>query len=126
MTDEDKVRYLANIYYLLIADGGVDRLEDRAFEEIRLELRVGYFETKKAKEMAQSKGFQVQLVGRWSERVANFEDMLFAAFCNGVFERAEKKMIQQYARQLGIDQKQFDIIKQETKRRYVEFKRKLT
>jgi uncharacterized tellurite resistance protein B-like protein len=126
MNEEEKVKYLANIYHLLIADGGVDRLEERAFEEIRRELRGGYFETKKAKEMAQHEGYQVQLVGRWSDRVANFEDMLFAAYCNGVFERTEKKAIQQYARQLGIDQKQFDIIKQETKRRYAEFKAKGT
>jgi uncharacterized tellurite resistance protein B-like protein len=126
MNDEEKVKYLANIYHLLIADGGVDRLEERMFDEIRRDLRAGYFETTKAKEMAGKEGFQAQMVGRWSDRVANLEDMLFAAYCNGVFEKAEKKAIQQYARQLGIDQKQFDLIKEETKRRYAEFKGKTT
>ena len=126
MNDEEKVKYLANIYHLLIADGEVDRLEERVFDEIRRDLRSGYFETTKAKEMAEEEGFQVQMVGRWSDRVANFEDMLFAAYCNGVFEKAEKKTIKEYARQLGIDQKQFDQIKQETKRRYAEFKSRTT
>ena len=121
----ETVTYLANIYYLLIADGGVDRLEERAFDEIRRDIRAGYFDTTKAKEMAQKEGFQVQLVGRWSERVANLEDMLFAAYCNGVLERTEKRALQQYASQLGIDQAQFDVIKQETKCRYAEFKRQL-
>ena len=126
MNDEDKVKYLANIYHLLIADGEVDRLEERMFDEIRRDLHAGHFETTKGKEMAQQEGFRVQLVGRWSDRVANFEDMLFAAYCNGVFEQTEKKAIQQYARQLGIDQKQFDHIKRETKHRYGEFKARAT
>ena len=117
MNDEEKTKYLANIYYVLIVDGGVDRPEERAFDEIQRHLRGGYFTTKKAKELAQSEGFQWQLVGRWSDRVGNFEDMLFAAYCNGVLERTEKKAIQQYASQLGINQAQLDLIKQETKRR---------
>ncbi len=126
MNDEDKVKYLANIYHLLVADAGVDRLEERAFDDIRRDLRAGYFETQKAKEMGRQPDFQLQLVGRWSERVANLEDMLFAAYCNGALEPGEKKVIQQYARQVGIDQKQFEIIKQETKRRYAEFTGKST
>jgi uncharacterized tellurite resistance protein B-like protein len=124
MTDDEKAKYLANIYHLLIADGGVDRLEERVFDEIRRDLHAGYLDTQKGKEMARKEGFRVQLVGRWSERVANLEDMLLAAYCNGVFERTEKKVIQDYARPLRIDQKQFDVIKEETKRRYAEFKRK--
>jgi hypothetical protein len=39
---------------------------------------------------------------------------------------AEKKTIRQYAHLLGINQAQFDTIKQEAKRRYAEFKEKAT
>ena len=126
MTDEDKVKYLANIYHLLIADGGVDRLEERVLDEIRRDLRAGYFETQNAKALAQQPGYQVELAGRLSERVANFEDMLFAAYCNGVVERTEKTVLQQYLKQLGINQAQLDMIKQEAKHRYEEFKARAT
>lgn len=126
MNDEEKVKYLANIYHLLVADGDVDRLEERVFEEIRRELVAGYVEMRKAKEMAEKEGFQTQMVGRWSDRIANLEDMLFAAYCNDVLEQAEKKTLQQHARQLDINQGQFDTIKEEAKRRYAEFKRKLS
>jgi uncharacterized tellurite resistance protein B-like protein len=126
MNGEEKAKYLANIYHVLIADGGVDRLEERVFDGIRRDLRAGYSETQKAKKLAEQQGYQVELVGRWSDRIANLEDMLFAAFCNGVFERTEKKVIQQYAKQLGINQTQFDVIKQETRCRYTEFKEKAT
>ena len=122
MNEEEKAKYLANIYHLLIADGGVDRLEERVFDEIRRDLRAGYLEIQKAKGLAQQQTYQVELVGRWSNRIANLEDMLFAAYCNGMFDRTEKKVVQQYAQQLGISQAQFDMIKQEAKRRYTEFK----
>lgn len=124
MNKEEKVAYLANIYYLLISDGGVDRIEETVFEGIRRDISAGYFETQEAMELARSEGYQVRLVGRWSQRISNLEDMLFAAYCNGVLERTEKKAIQQYASQLGIDQRQLDLIKEETKRRYAEYKAK--
>ena len=63
-----------------------------------------------------------ELTARWSERIRNLEDMLFAAYCNGVVESAEKKAVVEYARRLGINQKQLDVIKQEAVRRYEEFK----
>ena len=122
MNEEEKAKYLANVYHVLIADGGMDRLEERVFDGIRRDLRAGYTETQKAKELARQEGYQALLVGRWSDRIANLEDMLFAACCDGVFERAEQNVIQQYAKQLGISQTQFDVIKQETKRRHTEFK----
>jgi hypothetical protein len=126
VNDEENVKYLANIHHVLIADGGVDRLEENVFDEIRRGIRAGYLDTQRAKELAEKDGFQVQLVGRWSERIANLEDMLFAAFCNGVLEPAEKKAIQQYAGQLGINQAQLDLIRRETKHRYAEFKARAT
>ena len=122
MNDDDKAIYLANVYHLLVANGELDRLEERVFEEIRRNLRAGYFETKKAKELALKQGFQVALVGRWSNRIANLEDMLFAAFSDGVFDKEEKKAVQDYAKKLGISQAEFDIVKTETKQRYKDFK----
>jgi len=125
MNDEEKAKYLANLYHVVVADGDVDRVEERVFDEIRRDIRAGYLETQKAKEAAGNDGFEAELVGRWSERVANLEDMLFVAMCNGVVDPAEKKAIQQYARRLGIDQGQFDLIQEEAKQRYAQFKRRL-
>ncbi len=125
MTGEEKAQYLANIYHALIADGEMDRTEERVFDGIRRDINAGYTETQKAKELAQQEGYQPQLVGRLSDRIANLEDMLFAVCCDGVFDRTEQKVIRQYAKQLGISQAQFDTIKQETKRRHAEFKGKM-
>ena len=126
MNKEEKVQYLANIYYVLLADGQVDRVEERVFEEISRDIGAGYFERKDAVERARKPGYQVRPSGRWSQQIRNLEDMLFAAYCNDVMEQAEKEVVRQYAAQLGIDKKQFGLVIQEAKQRYAEFKGKTT
>jgi uncharacterized tellurite resistance protein B-like protein len=122
MNKQDQVRYLANIYHLLIADGEADPVEEKAFDQISRDIGAGYFQKKDAEELARGEGYEVQFVGRWSDRIRNLEDMILAAYCNGVLERTERKLITQYAVQVGINQAQFDVIKQETRKRYAEFK----
>ena len=46
MNKEEQVGYLANIYRLLLADGAVERVEEKVFEEISREIRAGFFERK--------------------------------------------------------------------------------
>ena len=124
MNKEEKIHYLANIYYVLLADAQVDRIEERVFEEISRDIGAGYFERKDAAERARKPGYQVRPAGRWSQRIRNLEDMLLAAYSNGVMDPAEKKAVKQYAAQVGIDQKQFGVVIQEAKQRYAEFKEK--
>ncbi|MFV2065417.1 MAG: hypothetical protein ACC645_00445 [Pirellulales bacterium] len=123
MNRDNKIKYLANIYHLLESDGGVDRVEDKVFEEIAREIEAGYFEKKEAKNLAKTADFQLQRLDRWSDRIRNLEDILFSAYCNGVVDPAEKKLILGCADQLDISQQQFDVVKKETRRRFVEFKK---
>ena len=122
MNKDEQVVYLANIYRLLLADGAAERIEERVFEEMARDIGAGFFERKGGMEAAQGEQYQLELVGRWSDRIRNLEDMLFAAFCNGVLEPGEKTLIKDYAGKLGISQQQFDVIKLETRRRYAERK----
>ena len=125
MNKEEKVQYLANVYYVVLADGQVDRIEERAFDDVSRDIGAGYFERKDAMERAQEPGYQVRPMGRWSEQIRNLEDMLFAAYCNGVLDQAERAAVKQYAAQLGIEQKQLTHVVQQTKQRYAEFKEKV-
>ena len=126
MEKQEQVSYLANIYHLLLADGGVERIEEKAFEEISRDIGGGYFERKNAVELARNEPYQHQWVGRWSDRIRCLEDMLFAAFCNGVVDRIESKLIKDCAKSLGITQGQFDVIKQEAQRRFAQYKARTT
>ena len=118
MTNEESVRYLANIYHVLASDNEVGRDEERLFEAISREIHAGYSERRQAMELAKSQGVQTHVSARWSERIRNLEDMIFAAYCDGVLEPSEKKAIVEYAKHLGIEQRQLDLIKKEVKQRH--------
>ena len=122
MNKQEQVNYLANIYHLVIADGDVERLEEKVFEDISRDISAGYVERRRAMELAQKDRYQLQSLSRWSDRIRNLEDMLFAAFCDGILESAEKKLIKDCANCSGINQQQFDTIKKEAKRRYAQHK----
>jgi len=121
MTKNEQVQYLANIYFLLLADGQVERIEGRVFESIDHEIGAGYFERRNALELAQQADFKVSPVGRLSERLRNLEDLLFAAYCNGVVDMAEKKLIVEFATKIAVNQQQFGVMKTEAKQRHTEF-----
>jgi len=121
MKKEDQVKYLANIFYLLLSDGEVETVEKRVYEGIARDIGAGYLERKAATESAESDLFHFQYVDRWSDRVRNLEDLLFAAFCNGASHPAEKRHIKSYLKPLRINQEQVNILISEAKRRYKDF-----
>lgn len=120
MRNQDRIRYLANVYHVLASDEDVTRVEEESFDEIARGIGAGYFEKKQAIEMAKNQGLQIPVSERWSQRIGNLEDMFFAAYCNGILEPGERKAIVEYAKHLGIDQKQLSLIQKEAKRRHEE------
>ena len=122
MKNEERVKYLANLYCVLIADDATDRVEETVFEEISRDIGAGYFERREAMEMAKNEGLQVQLADRLSQRIRNLEDMLFMAYCDDALAPTEKKLIMEYANSLGISQEQLKMVNEEAKRRYTEHK----
>ena len=120
MKNDQAIRYLANIYQVLASDNEFERDEERLFEAISREIHAGYSERRQAIELAASRQVQTQVSDRWSERIRNLEDMIFAAYNNGVLEPAEKKPIVEYAKHLGIDQQHLNLIREEAKQRHEE------
>ena len=121
MKKEEIAKYLANIYCVVAADGSEEWAEERVLDEISRDIGAGYFEKKQAREIANNGNLPTELDVRWSDQIRNLEDILFAAYCNGVLGPAEKKMIVDDANLLGINQKQLSGIKNEAKRRYTQF-----
>ena len=117
MNREQTVRYLANVYHVAASDGAVGRDEERVFEEIARDLRAVYTDRKQAQQLGAAEGIQSDVGDRWSTRIKNLEDMMYAAYCNGRLDAGEKTAVVTYAKTLGIDQKQLNLIKQEAKQR---------
>jgi uncharacterized tellurite resistance protein B-like protein len=117
MENEEKIQYLANVYYLAMADGKVDRIEEKLFDHIAKGVKGGYFETLKAMDLAKTEGFEVKYPLRLSDRIKCVEDLLLVAYADEKLHEMEKKIVMEFANELGIYKDQFLMIKEETKKR---------
>jgi len=124
MDNEAKIQYLANIYHLVRSDGQVGSAEEKMMEAVAEGIGVGYLETRKGLDMSMEKDFAVSYPKRWSDRIRNVEDMLLVAYADQKLSSMEKQVLGEFANKLGISQKQFDVIKEETKERFREMKKK--
>ena len=117
MTKDEQVQYLANIFHVARADGRVSTVEDSMVEELAKGINAGYLETRNALDLSMEKDFTFTFPKRFSDRIRNLEDMLFVAYGESGLDDMEKKVIVNYAKQIGITQSQIDIIRKETKAR---------
>lgn len=122
MEKDQQVKYLANVFAVVAADGDVARIEERVFEDIARGIQAGYFERRQATEMASSEELPARLEARWSDQIRNLEDMFFVGLCDDPLESAEKRVIVEYARTLGISQQQLNQIRTESRSRHADFK----
>ena len=120
MTQQEQIQYLANLYYLAGADRNFEVEEDYILQDIAKGIGAGYLETRKALDRSLEKDFTVKLPERFSEKFRCLEDMLFVALSDKKLHQMEKQIILTYAKKLGINQEQFDIIREETKERLKE------
>ena len=117
MTKDEQIQYLANIFYVARADGRVSTLEDSMVEELSKGINAGYLETRNALDLSMAKDFTFTFPKRFSDRIRNLEDMLCVAYCENGLDDMEKKVIVDFAKQIGITQKEIDVIRKETKAR---------
>lgn len=114
MSQQEQIQYLANIYYLAMADGNFEVDEDYLLQDIAKGIGAGYLETRKALDMASQKDFKVVLPTRYSEKFRCLEDLLYIAMSDEKLHQMEKQIIVNYSKHLGINQEQLDIIRKET------------
>jgi tellurite resistance protein len=117
MNQQEQIEYLANIYYLASADGNFEVDEDYILQDIAKGIGAGYLETRKALDLSQQKDFHLNLPKRYSEKLRCLEDMLLVALSDKKLHQMEKKIVVAFAKQLGVNQEQFDIIREETQER---------
>ena len=117
MTQEEQIQYLANIYHVARADGRVEVIEDSVTEVMAQGIGAGYLETRNALDLSAQKDFQVTFPPRLSERIRNLEDMLLVAYSDKELHNMEKKIIIDFAKQIGITQQQVTTIQKEAKTR---------
>jgi uncharacterized tellurite resistance protein B-like protein len=122
VNNDDRIQYLANIFYLVNADGKISEEESRAFAEVAKDLGAGHSDKCDALAMAQAQGFDLCFPGQDSDRVRNVEDLLFVACCDGEFSAIEKKIVTVGGLLTDISDEQFAAMKANAKKRVVQFR----
>lgn len=117
LSDEDKIAYLANLIFVSRADGSVSPNETRAIEDVQKSIGAQKSALRKAKAMAQTEGFVPSVVGSFSSKISNLEDMLLVSMADGVIEQSEKPIVLEFAKNIGISNEQLQLILAEVRAR---------
>ncbi len=89
-------------------------------EKIRLEIGAKKGDLNKAIKLVDGKVHRITRVGRWSQQVANLEDMILIALVDGKLTESESDVVSEFAGQIGVNQTQLDAIQSEVEKRLVE------
>ena len=117
MNEEEQVQYLANIFHVARADARVEVQENSLVEKMAKGIGAGYLETRNGLDLAMGKNFEIKFPERFSERIRNLEDMLVLAYSDKNLHELEKKIIIDFAKEVGVNQTQIKIMQKEAKKR---------
>jgi len=122
MDKSERLKYLASIYKLVVADGDVAKDEEKAFEQITKDIGGEYFDRISAVNMAKKSEFEVWVPARYSDRVRIIEDMLYMAIADQKLRTPEKEILSAFAREIGVSKKLFSELQKEVKARFTQDK----
>lgn len=115
LSDEEKIAYLANLVAVSRADGSVSPNETLAIEAAQKRIGAKNTALRKADTLAQRDGFSPDVVGSFSTRIANLEDMLSVSLADGVLDQAEKLVVLAFAKKTGVTNDQLQLILSEVR-----------
>lgn len=115
LSDEEKIAYLANLVAVSRADGAVSPNETNAIEAAQKRIGAKKAALRKADTLAQSDGFSPSVVGSFSSRIANLEDMIAVSLADGALDQAEKPIVLTFAKRVGITNEQLQLILSEVR-----------
>ncbi len=91
-------------------DGSVSPNEILAIEAAQKRIGAKKTALRKGDAMAHNDGFKPAVVGSFSARIANLEDMILVSLADGVLDQAEKPVVLSFAKSVGITNEQLQLI----------------
>lgn len=110
LSDNEKITYLANLVAASRVDGSVSPNETLAIDVAQKRIGAKKTALGKADTLAQSDGFTPTVVGSFSVRIANLEDMISVSLADGALDQAEKPVVLSFAKNVGITNEQLQLI----------------
>lgn len=107
---EEKKQYLANIIHMARADGKFTNDETNTIELIQKSIGAKKAELNQAYQLSENPEFQIRLVGHFSDKIKNLEDIILVSLIDGNIDESEKSILLDVARKIQITQDQFQLI----------------
>lgn len=115
LSEEEKIVYLANLVAVSRADGSVSPNETHEIEAAQKRIGAKKTTLRKAATLAQNDGFAPAVIGSFSARISNLEDMIAVSLADGALDNAEKPVILTFAKSVGITNEQLQLILSEVR-----------
>lgn len=116
LSNEDQIIYLANVISVARADGVLSPRELDAIERIQKRVGARKSALNEATKLAETKDFQAQPVGHFADKVQNLEDLLYVSIVDGTVDNLEKRIILNFAKDIGVSKDQLNLILVDVKR----------
>lgn len=100
--------YLANLLSIAYADGELSPNEDAELNKLLSRLGASARDLDTAFNIVSAGNYQGQLVGTYSEQVANIEDMMRVCMADGEIKEEEQQWITYFSGLVGLNQEQID------------------
>jgi rRNA maturation endonuclease Nob1 len=110
LKNDQLITYISNIIYVARIDGKISASETKAIDEIQKRLGVKKSDLNKATQKAESPDFKINLVGHFSDKIKNLEDIIYVALIDGELDEKEKLLFIEATSDLKINSEQIDII----------------
>lgn len=115
MDDKDLQQYLANILFVMKFDGPPSQDEKDAFAQVCDSLNAGDTDSRTAEELVVRPDFVMRPAGSSADRLRNLQDLVYVAIIDGELTDLERVKVIDFAKQVGITQKQMNRIVAEAK-----------
>ena len=115
LSNDQLITYLSNIIYVARIDGKITASETQAIEEIQKRIGAKKSELNKASLMAESTEFKIKLIGHFSDKIKNMEDIIYISLIDGDLDEKEKELFVDAASDLKITSEQIDLIVNDVK-----------
>ncbi|MGJ0533215.1 TerB family tellurite resistance protein [Methylocystis sp.] len=105
---KDHLTYLANIIAIARADQKIQKVEDTAIDEIRVQIGAKKSDVNAAYKLVEREYHRAVPVDGFAFQVMNLSDMLYVAMIDGDWNPAEEEIIRGFQKQIGVTDEQLD------------------
>ncbi len=108
MNDQQRVQFMANLFYVLYSDSNISKTEEQVFNRFAMQISAKRPHLDLAVENARAPKFELSFPFRFADAIFNLEAMLITVLIDKKLDINEKKAIQAAKQKLELSEAQFE------------------